>query len=392
MDFIHRHQRTTDETPPWNGIVFKLPVDSDELAEKLKIAYPNCRTLRERKHQATSDFFAEELKRMQSKDLTPFTTTNSAEPSVSDYPQDASKAYSQAFSDRSRPQSASGYTSPSVAGSVDSPLVERAKPSISISTSPRMQPSTAPTMMMSTNAQQFVWSAHDGKSLRPKTKRKMTLEERSAYKETRKRGACDKCRRQKGRCTHMTEGEHQPSGSEVANRLTKRRISAGPDANQDDGLKSVKIEHASDVHYIAPETSSNFSSISTPSSHQGHANEHSEVTRESMVNNTQQWEEEPGAGPPSTEYVSTFAMDSYGNPSQGHLNHGHEPWSSPYASQNPSASLILGYSRNSSINTEVFPTLVGSQPTDEYSISPGYPYYGETWSNQNLPMGSSGPT
>ena len=97
-------------------------------------------------------------------------------------------------------------------------LSEDRRASESISVSPH-GPSTSPEMResvvdgykttfdirqskpkaLAVNPQQFVWSAHDGRSMQPKTKRKMTLEERSAYKETRRRGACDKCRRQKGR-------------------------------------------------------------------------------------------------------------------------------------------------------------------------------------------------
>ncbi|KAK3202138.1 hypothetical protein GRF29_161g263335 [Pseudopithomyces chartarum] len=65
MDFILRQQATSDELPPWAGIIFKDPVDSDTLSEKLRAAYPSCRTLRERKHQAAIDFLQEELHRMQ---------------------------------------------------------------------------------------------------------------------------------------------------------------------------------------------------------------------------------------------------------------------------------------------------------------------------------------
>jgi len=51
--------------------------------------------------------------------------------------------------------------------------------------------------------QQHVFSIVDGFATQPKKKRKMTPAERSAYKTTRKVGACDKCKRQKGKCTHV---------------------------------------------------------------------------------------------------------------------------------------------------------------------------------------------
>lgn len=47
--------------------------------------------------------------------------------------------------------------------------------------------------------QQHVFSIVDGLALQPKKKRKMTPAERSAYKTTRKIGACEKCKRQKGK-------------------------------------------------------------------------------------------------------------------------------------------------------------------------------------------------
>jgi len=191
MDFITRQQRTSDDLPPWAGITFRDPVDSDALAEKLRAAYPNCKTLRERKHRATIDFLSEELAEMQSKSAA--TLSPDATP-------ENSKAYNDPFSDHSRPASASASVSPLGSEAMRSPvLAERLrKESITgfnLESQQQQQPTTSPT----NSAQQFVWSAHDGRSMRPKTKRKMTVEERSAYKETRKRGACDKCRRQKGK-------------------------------------------------------------------------------------------------------------------------------------------------------------------------------------------------
>jgi len=103
-----------------------------------------------------------------------------------------SKANVEMLSEGSEHLSASACTSPSVVESVLSPKLAERTRNESRATADLEQ--TQPT-----SAQQFVWSAHDGRSMRPKTKRKMTVEERSAYKETRKRGACDKCRRQKGR-------------------------------------------------------------------------------------------------------------------------------------------------------------------------------------------------
>ncbi|KAF2792863.1 hypothetical protein K505DRAFT_386721 [Melanomma pulvis-pyrius CBS 109.77] len=79
MSYITRTQPTTDETPPWQGISFTCPVGSDLLADRLKYAYPDCKTLRQRKHQAAINFLAAELEEMKSKD-----EKHSATPEVHD--------------------------------------------------------------------------------------------------------------------------------------------------------------------------------------------------------------------------------------------------------------------------------------------------------------------
>ena len=217
MDFILRERATSDELPPWAGIIFKYPVranvycrfniqfwtnspvrfqvDSDQLSEKLRAAYPDYKTLRERKHQAAIDFLREELSRMQSgipiADASPVESFKSLtqEPLV-----DASNTAVEMVSDGDEFPNSS--VSPPLDESLNFPKVlGRASRVSRASGGPEQSQSSA----LPKSAQQFVWSAHDGRSMQPKTKRKMTVEERSAYKETRKRGACHRCRRKKGR-------------------------------------------------------------------------------------------------------------------------------------------------------------------------------------------------
>ncbi|PVI03132.1 hypothetical protein DM02DRAFT_268172 [Periconia macrospinosa] len=219
MDFIYRQHPTTDESPPWAGIAFKLPIDSDILAEKLRSAYPERRTLRERKHQATIDFFMGELSQMQSKDSPTITIAKPFGAVISGPPPYTSTVFSSPVPTHSRPQTASGCTSPSFKETSSSPRpIEYFKPTVSLAPSTSFQP---PTTTSTTSSSQFVWNAHDGRAARPKTKRKMTIEERSAYKETRKRGACSKCRKQKGKCTHMVEGDRQTSPDESSKSVKR---------------------------------------------------------------------------------------------------------------------------------------------------------------------------
>lgn len=172
-------------------------MDSDALSEKLRAAYPDCKTLRERKHRAAIDFLNAELSRMQSENLTtdpiPMNVFNVATQEASP---GAASLNAEMLSDGSEPLSVSGCTSPSILDPTRSPgVAEQTNRTARVPADPIL----SPTKSSPTSAQQFVWSAHDGRSFRPKIKRKMTVEERNSYKETRKRGACDKCRKQKGR-------------------------------------------------------------------------------------------------------------------------------------------------------------------------------------------------
>lgn len=194
MQPIKRSKPTSDESPPWAGMKFTQPVDSDALAEYLKKLYPQCATLRERKHMAAIDFLRRELEMMQCRSL----QINPTSPQLSLISSDIDEENS---SQESR--------SPSTAFSS---LVER--PEIAENSSYALE-SQAPLSSNSTTknrinntTQEFIFSAFDGRTLQPKRKRKMTEEEKKDYKRTRERGACAKCKRQKEKVPHERLGWH----------------------------------------------------------------------------------------------------------------------------------------------------------------------------------------
>jgi hypothetical protein len=198
--FITRTQPTTDETPPWRGISFLLPVGSDRLADQLKHAFSDCKTLRQRKHKAAILFLERELEEMKISDEEQY-----QHPDAPDAPDNHQLGSPQSESieilDRrsvgstQQNTSTSSCTSPITPDSARSPkLADRSR-----SQYPRPGLLQSPTANTITTAQTFVFSAVDGRPLQPKTKRKMTSDERVVYKQTRKRGACDKCKRQKGK-------------------------------------------------------------------------------------------------------------------------------------------------------------------------------------------------
>ncbi|KAF2819238.1 hypothetical protein CC86DRAFT_149036 [Ophiobolus disseminans] len=216
MSFIERVHRTSDETPPWEGMVFMLPVESDILSEELRRAYPDCKTLRERKHLAAIDFLKAELNHMRSGRSSSAVTEDNYLVTPG-----APSPYSDAVEDRSRRESpSSSYPPGSVAlrpASAKQKVQQASTRGPQILTTP-LSPST------SNAAHQFVFSAVDGRLLQPKSKRPMTKKEKVEYKETRKRGACLPCRRQKAKCTHIVDGLMDSVSSTRKSRVVKRKF------------------------------------------------------------------------------------------------------------------------------------------------------------------------
>lgn len=195
-NIIRRFQSTSDETPPWAGISFVQPIDSDQLSEQLKGFYPEGKTLRQRKHMAAIDFLQRELEQMQSQTSSAPDATENADRLSTSSPRSEMHSFREPYVQDSRPQSAASQTPPSVASSQASPrLAERTRQTANgtLTSGP-----PSPLKRIS-GSQTFVFSALDGKPMQPKTKRKMTTQERHAYKETRRRGACENCKRTKAK-------------------------------------------------------------------------------------------------------------------------------------------------------------------------------------------------
>jgi hypothetical protein len=201
VPFVERVKCTSDETPPWDGIMFTQPVDSDKLAEDLKRAYPDGSTLRERKHMAAIDFLKIELHQMRSRNAATSTDKRSEyliTPEASSFYADTSVAHSRQGSMSSSHTRASATQHPPN----EVRKSDRDEPSISFA--PIFVPSNI------TPTSQIVFSASDGRPLQVHTKRRMTKEEKVMYKKIRKRGACVACRRQKGKVRYLDSQGDMP--------------------------------------------------------------------------------------------------------------------------------------------------------------------------------------
>lgn len=221
--FIRREEPHPNSTSsaPWSGLSFVYDIESDELADSLRVAFPLYGNLRERKHAAVISFFASELDSMRKKN-------------AADAPMRTSKDYhlAQVSPQTSDTQMDVGETEsiresnipPSPVNSIKSPGYRD-----SVIHCPATQPvsslSFAADPTLAAASTHLVFNAFDGRPVQQKTKRKMTTEERLDYRRTRQRGACAKCKRQKekvgatrfmwelsdsSQCTHMT-GALSPS-------------------------------------------------------------------------------------------------------------------------------------------------------------------------------------
>lgn len=190
---IRRGQRISEAIPipPWAGISFVYDIESDELADALRSAFPDYRTLRERKHAAVIRFFEQELREMQ---LSASSTMSVQKPQ--DYDPVRSEARVDVRNGGHLSDSSAPPPSPvsSLNSTVHHDLERRFAASQTVySLSFPADPTLA------TSSTHLVFNAFDGRPMQQKTKRKMTSEERQEYRRTRQRGACAKCKRQKGK-------------------------------------------------------------------------------------------------------------------------------------------------------------------------------------------------
>ncbi|KAF2727070.1 hypothetical protein EJ04DRAFT_151812 [Polyplosphaeria fusca] len=188
---VSRERPASETEPPWVGLSYTLRVGSDQLSDQLKHVYPTLNSLRQRKHKAAIDFLLKELHSFRAEDSEQASSIPNADWQSVGTPRSDSKETVRLVRDSSTSQSL--YSpSPSVS------MSPRTANAMSLNAN---QNSPLPLRPSSPNpaGKHFVFSATDGRAMQPKTKRKMTKDERKDYKKTRERGACDLCRKKKGK-------------------------------------------------------------------------------------------------------------------------------------------------------------------------------------------------
>ncbi|KAJ5022413.1 hypothetical protein PSV08DRAFT_350208 [Bipolaris maydis] len=189
MDLIEREYPTSDDKPPWYGMVFKQSVYSDAMLESLKRRYPQGANLRERKHMAAIEFLQQELEDMQASEaaLIPKTNPTNLMSDVASHDRQHQKIGSLPYSPTaqlSTPNITNGYHG-------------RRSPTNKV---PLVQ---SPTVSSNMSGQEIVFSIANRPVVQRQRRKKMTASEKISYKQMRKIGACDSCKRQKAKCRHV---------------------------------------------------------------------------------------------------------------------------------------------------------------------------------------------
>ena len=231
MAIIRRFHPTSDVTSPWEGIAFTDPVDSDALHEKLLRAYPQCSGRSERKLAATIDFFMAELRQMKSKD------PKSGAPDYFNELYALASPQSPAFSGRARgiysrresiSSSLSRVSSTGLSASAERNVTHSNVPSTSyISKSAKSSTSHI--------GQHLIFSAVDGHTVKPKKKRKMTSEEKTAYKKTRIAGACSECKKMKSKVYELSFNSSGKISSDVHSAPMSWNVRKNSEARMTEG-------------------------------------------------------------------------------------------------------------------------------------------------------------
>ncbi|KAF1361922.1 hypothetical protein EJ07DRAFT_153509 [Lizonia empirigonia] len=175
-NLIKRTSEPTYRTSPWEGITFVYGVDSDDLADALKTAYPQYQTLNKRKYAAIIGFFQQELDRMRLDDTTPVsvkTPSFSVEPGMSP------------TAPNTPMNTDDGNHSVALSHSPAKSIVPQESSNRDPAAHGLLPRSFSADPTVGTSSNQFVFNALDGRMMRPNTKRKMTHEERLEYRETR---------------------------------------------------------------------------------------------------------------------------------------------------------------------------------------------------------------
>ncbi|USP78583.1 hypothetical protein yc1106_05857 [Curvularia clavata] len=253
MDLIDREHPTSDDKPPWSGMVFRQRVYSDAMLESLKRRYPQGANLRERKHMAAIEFLQQELREMQEKEAALATEVHSP----------ASTPDAEFF-DGKNLSSISPPCSPTTQRPLPAITNECYQGRIAPNATLLKQP---PSMSSTMSGQEFVFSVVEGPIVQRRKRKKMTATEKIAYKQMRRVGACDSCKRQKAKCTHVggaTDKFRKSQAPTSISRRESRSVSGARTFHSDDtGERKYQITAAEPSQELLKDHGTSFQNSST---------------------------------------------------------------------------------------------------------------------------------
>ncbi|EUC49083.1 hypothetical protein COCMIDRAFT_23258 [Bipolaris oryzae ATCC 44560] len=242
MDLIDREYPTSDDKPPWFGMKFKQSVYSDDMLESLKRRYPQGANLRERKHMAAIEFLQQELKNMQASEaaLIPKTNPTTLVPDIASHNHQHQRTGSPPYSPTSQ------LSSPNIMDGYHGTRSPTNKVFLE-------QP---PNVSSNVSGQEIVFSIGNRPLVQRQRRKKMTPAEKISYKQMRKIGACDSCKRQKAKCRHVGGERDRYRNSRGASSSPKRETrpisdsgTLTVDATNEHKSQTQAPQHSQDLSY-----------------------------------------------------------------------------------------------------------------------------------------------
>lgn len=189
-------------------LVFEPPLESDELFDALREAYPSLKTHTERKKQAVLDFLMEERQAIE-QEITAFVQQTGTPAPQTDI------SYS------TRPSPAF-----SAASSLDLRKLSTSNSASSSSSSNRSAGSSPETMSLKDMTS--VWTAAGHGKPKIHTRRSMTTKEKEEYRRRRQMKACKECRSRKRKCNHDPSSASSAASPHADAKVKKRTSTAAP--------------------------------------------------------------------------------------------------------------------------------------------------------------------
>ncbi|KAK8198170.1 uncharacterized protein BKA78DRAFT_307659 [Phyllosticta capitalensis] len=209
---------------PFAKLVFEPALESDELFDALREAYPALKTHTERKKQAVLDFLMSERQAIE-QEITAFVSgtasSAAAVPATAATPADFSQDSWESPADPTPSVARTNSRKPASSYSGD-----ESSPSSSSAAGPSSSSAGSSPETLSLKQMTTVWTASGDAPPKIHHRRSMTTKEKEEYRRRRQMKACQDCRARKRKCCHNTNAPETTTAVGVSSAKVKKRSQA----------------------------------------------------------------------------------------------------------------------------------------------------------------------